>query len=112
MLPETFVVQIPKGRFWLNAEQTSSAVFTADNYLLGDLSPEFPLLSPGHPDKYSAQHSIFYNQNLLTVQSVESTVAVLAGLANEMYFHWIMDILPRLDLLCRSGFDLADIDYF
>jgi tetratricopeptide (TPR) repeat protein len=112
LLPETFVVQIPKGRFWLNAEQTSSAVFTADNYLLGDLSPEFPLLSPGNPDKYSAQHSIFYNQNLPAVQSVESTVAVLAGLANEMYFHWIMDILPRLDLLCRSGFDLADIDYF
>jgi tetratricopeptide (TPR) repeat protein len=111
-LPETFVVQIPKGRVWLNAEQTSSAILTEDNYLLGDLSPEFPLLSPGHPDKHSAQHSIFCKHSLSAAQSINGTVAVLAGLTNEIYFHWIVDILPRLDLLRRSGFNLADIDYF
>lgn len=111
LLPETFVVTIPNGRCWLNAVQSSSAILTATNELLGDLSPEFPLLTPGHPDKHPANHSIF-NTPLPTAQVIDGTVAVLAGLTSDMYFHWMFDILPRFDLLSRSGIDLTSIDYF
>lgn len=111
-LPGTFVATIPKGQFWLNANQTSNAILTADHQLLGDLSPEFPLLSPGHPDKQVSQHSIFALEKLPPIQSIHGTVAVLSGLKHEMYFHWMFDVLPRLDLLRRSQIDLDRIDYF
>ncbi len=111
-LPETFVAQIPQGQFWLNADETSSAVLTAENNLLGDLSPEFPLLSPGHPDKHPSQHSLLKQGIAQMICHVEGRVAVLAGLTNGMYFHWMFDVLPRLDLLRRSGIGFSEIDGF
>ncbi|MDX2229232.1 MAG: glycosyltransferase 61 family protein [Leptolyngbyaceae cyanobacterium bins.349] len=110
-LPETFVVTIPNGRFWLSADQSSNAIFTASHELLGDLSPEYPLLSPGHPDKHPSHHSVL-SRTLPLPQQINGTVAVLAGLTNEMYFHWIFDILPRFSLLVRSRLNVDDIDYF
>lgn len=115
-LPGTFVATIPDGQFWLNAQQTSSAVWTADRQLLGDLSPEFPLLSPGHPDRHPKYHSSLlqpcFRSAPKPVQKVNGTVAVIAGLANDMYFHWLFDVLPRIDLLQRSGIAIDSIDYF
>lgn len=111
-LPDSFVAVIPQGRFWLNATQTRSAIVTPDNLLLGDLSPESPILEPGHPDKHPSKHSIFQEDSLPPVQEIEGTVAVLSGLSNEVYFHWMFDILPRFELLTLSKLDLAEIDYF
>jgi len=111
-LPGTFVVSIPDGKYWLNANQTSSAIWTADGQLLGDLSPEFPLLSPGHPDKHPRYHSTLLTQKSSPVQQIDGTVAVLSGLTDDMYFHWMFDVLPRFNLLQRSGIDRNQIDYF
>ncbi|HEY9700544.1 MAG TPA: glycosyltransferase 61 family protein [Trichocoleus sp.] len=111
-LPGAFVVEIPEGQFWLNADESSCAVLTAEQQLLGDLSPEFPLLSPGHPDKHPSQHSLFQQEILPPAYQMEGTIAVLAGLMNGMYFHWMFDVLPRLDLLRRSGIDFNKIDGF
>jgi capsular polysaccharide biosynthesis protein/tetratricopeptide (TPR) repeat protein len=114
-LPETFVATIPNGRFWLNPDQTSSALFTSDHKFLADLSPEFPILSPGHPDKHPAYHSIrnFVNaEKLPPANYIDGTVAVLSGLMNHLYFHWMLDVLPRIELLRRSQIDWAEIDYF
>ncbi|MDX2244244.1 MAG: glycosyltransferase 61 family protein [Leptolyngbyaceae cyanobacterium bins.302] len=111
-LPETFVVTLPDGHFWLKPDQSSNAILTASNELLGDLSPEFPLLTPGHPDKHPSHHSILQRTTLPPAQPIPGTVAVLAGLTNDMYFHWLFDVLPRFDLLLRSGIDLDQIDYF
>lgn len=110
-LPETFVVTLPQGRFWLSADESSSAIITANNELLGELSPEFPLLSPGHPAKHPSHHSI-WQRSLPPIQSVDGVVAVLAGLTNDLYFHWIFDVLPRFDLLTRSNIEIDSIDYF
>lgn len=111
-LPASFVAVVPDGRYWLNPRQSKSAVITSDNQLLGDVSPEFPLYSPGHPDKHPSKHSIFSLKKLPPIQSIDGTVAVLSGLFNDVYFHWIFDILPRLELLRRSGIDIAYIDKF
>lgn len=110
-LPHTFVLTLPEGRFWLNADESSSAILTASNQLVGELSPEFPLLSPGHPDQHPQYHSIF-TRTLTPVQPIEGTIAILSGLTNDMYFHWLFDILPRFDLLRRSGVNFSQIDYF
>ncbi|PSB67800.1 hypothetical protein C7B61_04270 [filamentous cyanobacterium CCP1] len=111
-LPGTFVATIPNGQFWLNAEQTSSAILTAEDQLLGDLSPEFPLLSPGHPDRHPSFHSLLRVEKRPPRQFFDGTIAVLAGLTNDMYFHWMFDVLPRINLLQRAGFNQQQIDGF
>jgi capsular polysaccharide biosynthesis protein/Tfp pilus assembly protein PilF len=108
-LPGSFVVTFPNGRFWLSADQTSSALFTADDRLIGDLSPQFPLLSPGHPDQQSSQR--FSAPIAEPVRSIEGTVVLLAGLTNDLYFHWLLDILPRWNLVQRSGVEWSQIDW-
>jgi tetratricopeptide (TPR) repeat protein len=111
-LPGSFVATVPNGRFWLNREQTSSAVITAGDRLLGDLSPEFPILSPGHPDNHPSKHSLLQSKKLPAIDKIEGTVAILAGLFNHVYFHWMFEILPRIELLNLSGIELDSIDKF
>ncbi|MCU0524962.1 MAG: glycosyltransferase 61 family protein [Elainella sp. Prado103] len=100
-LPGAFVAQIPHGRFWSAADQSGIAVFTAQDQLLGDLSFEFPLLSPNHPEAHPSRHSV-RSRALPPTQSIAGRVVVLAGLTNAMYFHWMLEVLPKLDLLRRS----------
>ncbi len=111
-LPASFVVVIPEGRFWLSEDEASSAVITPDNKIIGDLSPESPALSPGHPDKHPGKHSIFSRSSLPKIQYIDGNVVILAGLLNYVYFHWLFDILPRIHLLNLSGIAPESIDYF
>jgi capsular polysaccharide biosynthesis protein/tetratricopeptide (TPR) repeat protein len=103
-LEGTFVTTIPQGSIWINSKQSSNAVLTGDRQLLADLSPEFPLFSPGHPEQLARCHSRF-TANVPSVHKMAGPIVVLAGLCNDMYFHWMFDVLPRLDLLDRSGID-------
>jgi tetratricopeptide (TPR) repeat protein len=111
-LPDSFVAVIPDGRYWLNSSQTRSATISSDNRLLGDLSPESPILEPGHPDRHPSKHSILSLEKLPYCHQIDGTVAVLSGLLNDVYFHWMFDVLPRFELLNRSGIYLNEIDFF
>jgi tetratricopeptide (TPR) repeat protein len=111
-LPNTFVVQVPKGRFWLDSDQARAAIIASDNHLLIDLSPESPILSPGHPDKASGNHGILMAEKLQPWKTIDGTIAVLSSLSNDMYFHWMCDVLPRLQLLQLGGIQWDGIDKF
>jgi tetratricopeptide (TPR) repeat protein len=111
-LPASFVVVIPEGRFWLSEDEARSAVITPDNQIIGDLSPESPALSPRHPDKHPSKHSLFSRSLLPNIQYIDGKVVILAGLLNNVYFHWLFDILPRIHLLNLSGIHRESIDYF
>ncbi|MFB2898136.1 tetratricopeptide repeat protein [Aerosakkonemataceae cyanobacterium BLCC-F50] len=111
-LPASFVAIVPNAHFWLNQAQDKSAVITSDNQLLGDISPEFPVLSPGHPDNHPSKHSIFSLSKLPPIEKLNGTVAILAGLLNDTYFHWMFDILPRIELLHRSNIEITEIEKF
>lgn len=113
-----FVVTIPQGRSW-SAPQINSwmichalAVITPDNYLLGDLSRDYPWFLPECPYQERAEHSIFRQDYLPPVEKIKGKVALLSGLAGHVYYHWMFDIIPRLELLRRSGIQLQDIDWF
>jgi capsular polysaccharide biosynthesis protein/tetratricopeptide (TPR) repeat protein len=110
-LPGTFLVTLPNGRFWLSDRQDSTAILTADHQLLGDLSHEFPLLSPNHPDKQAHTHSMFQRSDLPPLEVIEARVVILAGLTNQLYFHWMFDVLPRVEVLRRSGLAWSAIDF-
>ncbi|WP_413173397.1 glycosyltransferase 61 family protein [Anabaena azotica] len=111
-LPASYVVKIPQGRFWLSSDQTQSAILTDESCFLADISPHFPILSPNHPDKHPSQHPILSIKKLPPINFVEGKVAVLAGLTNHIYFHWMLDVLPRWELLRIINYDFSEIDYF
>ncbi len=111
-LPSSFIVTIPQGRFWLSLDQTQSAIIVDESYFLADISPDFPILSPNHPDKNPCNHAIFSIEHLPAIQFIEGNVVVLAGLTNNIYFHWMLDILPRWELLRKQNCNFDEIDYF
>lgn len=113
-----FVVTIPNGRAWVAPQKNSwvicdaMAVITPDNYLLGDLSRNYPWFLPGCPYQERAEHSIFEQENIAPVEKITGRVALLSSLAGHVYYHWMFDILPRLELLRRSDLKFKEIDWF
>ncbi|MEM6610970.1 MAG: glycosyltransferase family 61 protein, partial [Cyanobacteria bacterium P01_C01_bin.72] len=113
-----FVVTIPQGRAWVAPQKNSwvichaLAVITPDNYLLGDLSRDYPWFLPGCPHQERPEHSIFEQENIPPIAKISGKVVLLSGLAGHVYYHWMFDILPRLELLRLSGIKLKEIDWF
>ena len=112
-----FVTIIPHGRAWVAPKKNSwvicdaIAVITPDNYILGDLSRDYPWFLPGCSYQERAEHSIF-ERDIAPVEKITGRVALLSGLAGHVYYHWMFDILPRLELIKRSEINFNDIDWF
>ncbi|WP_377476924.1 MAG: tetratricopeptide repeat protein [Microcoleus anatoxicus] len=116
--PKTFVAAIPNGRSWIVPQENywlickAIAVITPDNYLLADVSRDYPGFLPGCEKHDIRKHSVFNLESFPPLKQIEGRVAVLSGLSGNVYFHWMVDVLPRIELLRRSGRDLAEIDWF
>lgn len=110
-----FVARIPKGRAWAVPQQNhwlickAIGIITPDNYLLNDVSRDYPGQLPPCAGN-CAPHQIFEQENLPPIEQIEGTVAVLAGLSGNVYFHWIIDVLPRIALLQQAGIDCTKLD--
>jgi hypothetical protein len=118
--PETFVTKLPNGRAWIVPQKNSwmicnaIAIIDRDDRLLPELSREYPGELPGCENQHSTQHR-FLNlkpEELPPLEKIDGTVAVLAGLSGNVYFHWMVDILPRIEVLQRWGINLEEIDWF
>ena len=110
-LPGAFVLELTHGRYWGETPRAVAAI-APDNTLLGDLSAFSPILSPGHPAAHPSQHPVLQVSGLPELSVVDGTVAVLAGLSDNVYFHWMIDLLPRLELLRRQGFTPDKVDVY
>ena len=116
--PKTFVAQIPNGRVWIVPQENywmickAIAVITPDNYLLADVSRDYPGFLPGCEKHDVRKHSVFQLESFPGLKQIDGSVAVLSGLSGNVYFHWMVDVLPRIELLRLSGRDLAEIDWF
>ena len=116
-LAETFVAQIPQGSVHVGHyprhlyASFASAVLTRRGELLADVSlslppPEF-LDWDWKPD-HLQHHPLLDLPHLPPPVSLDGSVALLPlGAVN--YFHWMVDILPALEILRRSGVLEKDI---
>jgi hypothetical protein len=99
--PATFVARIPGGRV-LN----EGLVITPDNQLLDDISVNF-----GEPLEAKLEY-VRREWTWRPLTDVKGTVAVLSTTGATLYYHWLFQLLPRFELIKRSGVDLNSIDYF
>ena len=116
--PETFVAKIPQGKAWVVPQKNSwmicnaIAIINQDNRLVKELSREYPGQLPGCQNYDGNKHRIFELEELPKLEKIDGKVAVLSGLSGNVYFHWMVDILPRLEILKIHGIDLEEIDWF
>lgn len=96
-----YVLRLPQGRVW----GANGAVVTGEDVFLSDLSREFGLKNP------CTEHSVFFNVRLPKPAKVSGTVAVAATAGSNVYYHWLLDVLPRLLLLKEVGW-LNTVDCF
>lgn len=94
---QPYLAAVTQGRAW--GDWFTSAVFSPSGRLLEDLSG------------YSAA-LIASSQTLPTCEGLSGRVAFLTIAGGTNYFHWMLDLLPRFELLQRSRWGLEGIDRF
>ncbi len=88
------VLTIPEGR----VIERDGWVVTDDECFLADVA-----LHPPKSDEPLEKHPIFRRLHLPRIVRVDERVAVIAAEASACYYHWMFDILPKLELLRRAG---------
>lgn len=59
-------------------------------------------------DFFSSYHAIQTSEPV----SITGTVCFLDGRSSSIYYHWMLDILPKIGVVKAAGIDLDEIDYF
>lgn len=91
-IPPVVAARVAGGR----AVGPYGAVVTADDTLLYDLSPYYGTFRP-------SQHPIFLRPQLPPARSLDGSVAVLTTRGVDNYYHFVTDVLPRLEVMDRAG---------
>ena len=102
--PTTYVMEIEDGRAY-----DDGIVITEDNLMLADVSK---FIISGEYLKDASQHPIFSKNKLPVKKRIKGSVAVLSAPSGRGYYHWMFDVLPRIQLLREGGYDLETIDKF
>lgn len=89
MKPRKYVAILPGGRVC-----GRSGVISPDNKLIWDVSMDFF----GAPE----QHPVFSGQPLPPVTRIPGTAAVMTAPGSDNYYHWLVDVFPRFELLRRA----------
>lgn len=114
--PEQSIHVLNNGRVWVAPQKNewmicnAIAVWNEQDQFLPKLSRNYPGQLPNCKNYHP--HKFLKIEELPPSQFVEGTVAVLSGLSGHIYFHWMVDILPRLDILVNQGYNIPEIDWF
>lgn len=113
-----FTAVIPDGSAWAVPQQSSwqvckaVVVMTPDQSILADVSREYPGQLPGCQQSHREPEFLAELQRRSPPEPISGRVAALTGLSGHIYYHWMVDVLPRLEILRRSGMDWSTIDWF
>ena len=99
-LPQ-YILSLPNARVW----GANGAVVTKEDVFLNDVSREFGI------NNTSKGHSIFRNLIFKKVELTKGTVAVCTTAGANVYYHWMLDVLPRIMMLKEAGL-FEKVDYF
>jgi len=117
-IPPQSITIIPNGKAWIAPQKSwwnvcnAIAILNSKNELLTDLSRFYPTPLPGSDPIDWKQHQIFSLEEFPPLEKISGSVAVLSGLSGNVYFHWMVDILPRFAILQQEKPDWQGIDWF
>ncbi|MCS3662073.1 glycosyltransferase family 61 protein [Salinibacter ruber] len=97
--PRVFLARIPDARVW---GDPNVAVITPDDTVLEEVSKDFN--RPGR------EHVVFAQQQLGSTQRLTGRSLLLATTEGRRYFHWMMDVLPRVKI-AKQRYGLSDFDH-
>ena len=95
-----FAVRLKSARVW----GRNGAVIAADDYFINDVSREF---NKG----MRVEHSIYYTIKQAKKKIIDGDTAVIGTAGANIYYHWMLDILPRLEIISKVA-SLKSINYF
>ena len=96
----SFVAELARGRLWGNY---GGVVFTRNGHLVPALSKDI-----WGPDL----HSAFAVARLPRPEWLPGrTLSLVTPEASSNYHHWMIDLLPRVGILQRAGFEARDFDH-
>ena len=95
-----FLAKLKNARVW----GRNSAVVSSCDHFLEDVSREFN-------NGLNIDHSIFYTLKQVRCQFFKLKIAVIGTAGANVYYHWMMDVLPRLGLIAKI-YPLEEISYF
>ncbi len=102
--PATYVMEIKDSRVY-----DDGIVITSEDKMLAGVSKyiDFGEYIPDH-----WQNPIFTKKTLPPLKKIKGIITVLSAPAGRGYYHWMFDVLPRIQLLRAAGYDLNRIDEF
>lgn len=95
-----FIACLNAARVWGG----NGAVIAAGDYFIRDVSREF---NKG----LGIEHSVYYTIKQVKPRILKGNVAVIGTAGANIYYHWMMDILPRLAMVAKA-ISLDQVDYF
>lgn len=95
-----FIALLNLGRVW----GINGAVIGDHDYFISDVSREF---NKG----LNIEHSVYYTIKQVKGKLLNGITAVFGTAGANVYYHWMLDILPRLGLVSKM-FSLKSIDFF
>lgn len=90
-IPRNFVVELEGARVW----GPHAVPIASDDTLLADME----LHSIQKPEELPIRRRLWLGR----VQHIAGTTTTLVGPFPQFYHHWMLDLIPRLDLLRRAG---------
>ncbi len=115
---QTFVKVVNQGKAWIAPQKNwwnvcnSIAIRHSNDELIPEVSHFYPAPLPGCLNSDLHQHQVLSLEKLPPVKQIQGKVAVLSALSGNVYFHWMFDLLPRVEILRQKGINLEEIDYF
>lgn len=97
--PATFVSDLINGRVWGH-----------EGTVIDNQSQLFSEVSRHYNDK-DKELQIFKQRVSKNPAFYDATIAVIATAGGHVYYHWMLDIIPRIELLKKNG-SFSTIDFF
>lgn len=106
--PAAYLVRIPEGRFWTwhngRNEVGAMAFISKQDHVIGGISYGFGYLEKVQRSK------VFGQVKLGDALFVPGKVVVLTSIMAEQFYHWMIDILPKFQILLKANIDWDTVD--
>ncbi|MDX2246615.1 MAG: glycosyltransferase family 61 protein [Bacteroidia bacterium] len=105
--PAAFITSVKNARLWVNHNFAnhvdSMAVISQEDKLIGEISYEF--------SDSLAKSVIMSKFRLSRAHYFPGKAVSLVTVKGEQFFHWILDILPKLAIMRAAGWSCDKVDY-